>query len=274
MHWNLDIEQELPWASSFTVSYVGERGEHLYGNTNLNPYVNDWFSTARVVPNRGEIVVRDNSGDSEYAGLWTQFDHKFSRSLLFRAAYTYSKMMDDVSEVFTFNNESSYPFSRYPTPRGTTDWGPSSYDHRQRLVLSYVWQPPVWHTDGAMKVAGNIVNHWSVAGITQFQTGSPLNVEDGSPTDLLDVDGDGISNDRPEVGNPKAPLDTYAFDDSWYPGAPTGALCSGPSLWYTPLPCEPVTPARFTGSFLPMERTPPIRSAATRSSRPDISSGI
>lgn len=239
LHWNLDIEQELPGASSLTVSYVGERGEHLYGNTFLNPFVNDWFSAARVVPNRGEIVVRDNSGDSEYAGLWTQFDHKFNRSLLFRAAYTYSKLMDDVSEIFTFNNESSYPFGRYPTPRGTTDWGPSSYDHKERLVLSYVWQPPVWHTEGAMKLAGNVVNHWSIAGVTQFQTGSPVNVEDG-----YDTDGDGVSNDRPEVGNPKAPMDTYAFDDSWYYGVSDGGLCSGPSLWYTYLPCETVTPSQ------------------------------
>ncbi len=244
MHWNLDMEQELPWASSFTVSYVGERGEHLYGQTFLNPFVNDWFSADRVIPSRGEIVVRDNSGDSEYGGLWAQFDHKFSRSLLFRAAYTYSKMMDDVSEIFTFNNQSSYQFSRYPTPRGLTDWGPSSYDHRQRLVLSYVWQPPVWHTDGAMKVAGNVVNHWSVAGITQFESGTPENVEDGSAVNLLDVDGDGVSNDRPEIGNPKAPLDTYAFDDSWYYGVSDGGLCSGPSLWYTYLPCESVTPSQ------------------------------
>lgn len=238
LHWNLDLEQELPGASSVTISYVGERGEHLYGNTNLNPFVNDWIYTSRVIPTRGMIVVRDNSGDSEYSGLWAQFDHKFNRSLLFRAAYTYSKLMDDSSEVFTFNNESSYQFSRYPTPRGTTDWGPSSYDHKQRLVLSYVWQPPVWHTEGAMKVAGNVVNHWAIAGVTQFQSGSPLNVEDG-----YDTDGDGISNDRPVLGNPKAPMDTYAFDDSWYYGVgySDGGLCSGPSLWYTNLPCETVT---------------------------------
>lgn len=237
MHWNLDIEQELPWASNFSISYVGERGEHLYGNTNLNPFVNDWFSGSRVVPSRGSIVMRDNSGDSEYAGLWAQFDHKIAHGLLFRASYTYAKALDDASEIFTFDNESSYQFSKYPTPRGTTDWGPSAYDHRQRLVLAYTWQPPVWHTEGGMQVVGNIVNRWIIAGITQFQGGSPLNVEDG-----YDTDGDGISNDRPVVGNPKAPMASYAFDDSWFTGGPsTGTLCSGPSLWYTSDPCHVVS---------------------------------
>jgi len=239
MHWNLDVEQELPWTTTVQVSYVGERGEHLYGNTNLNPFVNDWFYSSRTVPARGSIVVRDNSDDSEYAGMWAQLDHKINHNFLFRAAYTWAKAMDDGSEVFTTLNQSSYQFSKYPTPRGLTDWGPSAYDHRQRLVLAYTWAPSVWHTEGGMKIVGNVVNNWVIAGVTQFQAGSPMNVEDG-----YDTDGDGISNDRPVLGNPKAPLATYAFDDSWFTGGPSGGtLCSGPSLWYTNLPCEVVSPS-------------------------------
>jgi len=238
MHWNLNVEQELPWATTFQVGYVGERGEHLYANENLNPYVNDYFYASRVIPTRGAIIARDNSGDSNYTGLWSELDHRFNHDILFRASYTLGRAMDDSSEIFTFNNESSYPSSRFPTNRGTTDYGPSAYDHRQRLVLTYIWQPRVWHTEGAMKAVGNLVNHWSIAGITQFQTGTPENVEVGT-----DVDGDGIGNDRPYLGNPKAPMTTYAFDDAWFYGASTGGFCSGPSLWYTNNPCEVVTPA-------------------------------
>jgi hypothetical protein len=258
MQWNLALEQELPWASSLQVSYVGERGEHLFANTELNPYLNDAFGDpTRVNPTRGNVVVRDNSADSEYAALWTQFEHKFNHNFLFRAAYTFGKDLDDGSEIFTFNNQSSYQFSRYPTPRGTTDWGPSGYDHRQRLVLSYVWQPPIWHTEGAMKAVGNLVNRWTIAGVTQFQSGTPENVEDG-----YDTDGDGIGNDRPVLGNPKAPLATYAFDDSWFYGVSDGGLCSGPAGWYSPLPCQPVTasqvhwiiPAYGTHPLVPVGR--------------------
>ncbi|MGA3048889.1 MAG: carboxypeptidase regulatory-like domain-containing protein [Terracidiphilus sp.] len=235
MHWNLNLEQELPWATTVQVGYVGERGEHLYGNTNLNPYVNDNFSAARVIPTRGSIIVRDNSDDSEYSGLWSELDHKFNHQFLFRASYTFGRAFDDGSEIFTTANESSYQFSRYPTPRGTTDWGPSEYDHRQRLVLAYIWTPAVWHTEGAMKIVGNIANHWALAGITQFQSGSVHNVEVG-----YDNDGDGISNDRPMLGNPKAPMATYAFDSSWLGDAP-GTYCSGPSVWNSNDNCHPVT---------------------------------
>jgi len=239
MHWNLNVEQELPWATTFQVGYVGERGTHLYGNTQLNPFINSWFSNDRVSPTRGSIILRDNSGDSEYAGLWSELDHKFNHSFLMRASYTLGHAFDDVSEIFTTNNESSYQFSSYPTPRGTSDWGASSYDHRQRLVVSYIWTPPVWHTEGAMKVVGNIVNRWAIAGISQFQTGTPENVEVSSD---VDVDGNGIYNDRPVLGNKSAPLNTYAFDDSWFTGGDsTGTLCSGPSLWNSYDPCHEVT---------------------------------
>jgi len=239
MQWNLDLEQELPWSSSFHLSYVGEHSEHLFANTQLNPFVNDWFYADRVYANRGSIVVRDNSAESEYDAMWAEFDHQINHNFLFRAAYTWGKLMDDGSEVFTFNNESSYPFNRFPMSRRLTDWAPSAYDHRQRLVLSYVWEPPIWHTEGAAKVLGNIVNRWTIAGVTQFEAGNPMNVEDG-----YDTDGDGISNDRPVIGNPGAPLNTYAFDDSWFYGVSDGGLCSGPSLWWTYLPCEVVTPSQ------------------------------
>jgi outer membrane receptor protein involved in Fe transport len=236
MHWNFSVQQELPWTTSLQVSYVGERSEHLYGNTQVNPFVNNWYSNTRNYPSRGSIVMRDNSGDSEYSGLWVLLDHKINHNFIFRASYTLAKALDDSSEIFTFNNQSSYQFSRYPTPRGTSDWGPSAYDHRQRLVLSYTWMPSVWHTEGAVKALGMIANHWVITGVSEFQSGSPQNVEDG-----YDTDGDGIGNDRPVLGNPKAPLATFAFDDSWYYGASQGTLCSGPSLWYTNLPCEVVT---------------------------------
>lgn len=234
LHWNLNVEQELPWSTTFQVGYVGERGEHLYGNSYVNPFVAYYEKgTLRQYANRGQIIVRDNSDDSQYTGLWSELDHKFNHQFLFRGSYTYGKALDDGSEIFSTYNLSSYQFSRYGTPRKKTDWGPSAYDYRQRFVMSYIWTPAVWHTEGAMKVVGNVVNHWAVAGVTQMQAGTSENVETG-----FDVNGDGVANDRPGIGNAKAPLTTWAIDGSWN-GLP-GQLCSGPSWWYTGA-CNQVT---------------------------------
>ena len=55
------------------------------------------------------------------------------------------------------------------------------------------------------------------------------------------LDGDGIGNDRPNLGNPKAPLNTYAVDNAWFTGVSDGTVCSGPTFWYTSLDCQPVS---------------------------------
>ena len=236
MHWNLTLEQELPARFSLKLNYVGERGNHLYSTTEFNPYLNDQLSGQRRLAGRGRIIVRDNSGDSNYHGLWAELDRKFSKGFLFRAAYTYGKAIDDTSEIFTTNNESTYGSSSFPAAKKDIDTGLSEYDHRQRLVLTYIYQPPVWHTEGSMKIVGNLVNRWAIAGITQFQSGTPENVETG-----FDTNGDGIGNDRPLVGNPKAPLQTYAWDSSWNGDPPGSYYCEGGEFWDTPDPCHEVS---------------------------------
>ncbi|MBB5057184.1 hypothetical protein HDF16_001869 [Granulicella aggregans] len=265
MHWNLTVEQELPGKFSAKINYVGERGNHLYSTTEFNPYINNFDSLARLIPTRGRIVVRDNSGDSNYHGLWAELDRKFSKGFLFRAAYTYGKAIDDTSEIFTTNNQSTYASASYPAAKKDIDTGLSAYDHRQRLVLTYIYQPPVWHTEGGMKIVGNLVNRWSIAGITQFQTGTPENVEVG-----YDVNGDGIGNDRPILGNPKAPLQTYGWDSSWNGDAPGAYACEGGEFWDTSDPCNPVA----VSSVHWIVPGPGTRPAATIGRNSLISKGI
>ncbi len=236
-HWNLSVQQELPAGFILQTSYVGERGQNLFATTEFNPYVNDWFTGDRQINSRGRIILRDNSAESQYHGLWAELDRKVGRQFDFRLSYTFQRSLDDGSEIFTTNNQSTYASGEYPTPRRSTDWGLSAYDHRQRFVLTYVWAPKEWHAQGFNKVAAAVVNDWTFAGVTQLQSGSPMNVEVG-----YDVNGDGISNDRPYVSNPKAPVNTYAFDSSWN-GDPAGSYyCSGPTFWYTYDPCHSVDP--------------------------------
>ena len=51
-HWNLNVQQELPGGFVSQVSYVGERGEHLYGQTEFNPQLNNFVSAARRISSR------------------------------------------------------------------------------------------------------------------------------------------------------------------------------------------------------------------------------
>jgi len=67
-------------------------------------------------------------------------DRKFSHGLLLRAAYTYSKLIDDGSEVFTTTGNST--FSQVITQQGS-DRSLSAYDRRNRFVASYIWELPM-----------------------------------------------------------------------------------------------------------------------------------
>jgi hypothetical protein len=147
-------------------------------------------------------------------------------------------MEDDTSEVLTEGQFSTYASVQYPSARKFTDYGLSAFDHRQRLVFSYVYAIPKWGE--APRGVGEVVNGWQISGVSQFQSGNPANVE---ISNAYDWNGDGISNDRPEVGNPKAPLASFAVpgdDPFWGLGTPSGTYCDGPSALNTYNACIPV----------------------------------
>ncbi len=240
LQWNLNIQRELPDKFTLEIGYVGTRGEYLFANTFANPFLSDG---SRLVPARGSISVRDNSGDSIYHGLQVQVDRRFSRGLLFRSSYTFSKMIDDSSEVFSSGTSrngvpstwNSFPVVQYPAPRGTYDRSVSDFDHRHRLAITYIYEIPKLNAnDSLRRGAGYVLNGWQLSGTTAFQSGTPYNVGTG-----FDSNGDGVNNDRPSLGNRQAPLASYAFTGDWG-GESANVLCDGPTLWSTNQ-CLPVS---------------------------------
>jgi outer membrane receptor protein involved in Fe transport len=202
--WNFDIQRELPGGLIFTAAYVGTRGEHLFVNTELNPGINQFDASGNVIrmnPNFGSVVIRDNGGDSIYHSGQFSVDRKFSHGLLLRAAYTYSKLIDDGSEVFTSTGNST--FSQDILRQGS-DRGLSAYDRRNRFVATYVWELPYVHStaNAAMGVLSYVTRGWSWSGTFTAQTGNPETLSVG-----FDANGDAHSgNDRPSLGNPKVPI--------------------------------------------------------------------
>ncbi|HEY0566206.1 MAG TPA: hypothetical protein VGC88_11515, partial [Terriglobales bacterium] len=165
----------------------------------------------------------------------TQLDRKFSHGLLFRAAYTYSKMIDDASEIFTTGNWSAYPSVQAPVNRGDFDRGLSAFDVRNRVALTWVYDLPHYIAANNIfeKGMGHVANGWSVSGIATFQSGTPINVEDG-----FDNNGDLIGNDRPNLNNARAPLTSWAFDngDGTFSDALTNATVTDLSRYHWVVP--------------------------------------
>jgi outer membrane receptor protein involved in Fe transport len=202
--WNFDIQRELPGGFILTAAYVGTRGEHLFGNQDFN-FI-DPTTGLRLNPNFGEILIRDNEGDSIYHSGQLTVDRKFSHGLLLRGAYTYSHLLDDVSEVFTTTGLSSFS-ENLEQPR--SDFGNSAYDRRHRFVMTYILDVPYVHnTDNwGMKTLSYATRGWQWSGDATFQTGSPETISDG-----FDNIGDGHPNARPNLSNPAAAFTSVGID--------------------------------------------------------------
>jgi Carboxypeptidase regulatory-like domain/TonB-dependent Receptor Plug Domain len=239
LQWNLNIQRELPGNFIFTAAYVGTRGEHLYVNQQFNPGVDG----TRIIPTQGSIIVRTNGADSIYHGGQFSVERRFSRGLSLRAAYTYSKLIDDGSEVFTLAGQltstSSNPFSQ------ASDRGLSEFDRRQRFVMAYVWQTPSAQGDNmGMRALRAVTGHWEWSGILTVQSGIPETIYTGTDTNEDLNSGD----DRPNVVNASLPLGDFLR----YLAAPKGTLGNvgrntyiTPGDWFYDTSVSRVFPLRF-----------------------------
>ncbi len=90
------------------------------------------------------------------------------------------------------------------------DRGLSDFDRPQRLTIAYLWAVPGPRSGWRKYPLGG----WQLAGITTFQSGTPFSVGNGS-----DRNNDAILGDRPDIGNPNAPVNTRAII---FPKCPTG----------------------------------------------------
>ncbi len=195
--WNVNVERAMPLGLVMTLAYVGTRGTHLFANQDFNPQESYSF----INPNFGEIAVRTNAGDSWYNSGQIEVERKFHSNLFLRAAYTYSKLFDDSSEIFITTGLSSYS---QDLMNQRSDWGPSTFDQRHRFTVSYVWQVPYFKRNAFLRA---LTDQWQWSGIATIESGMPNTVSVG-----FDNIGNGHPNARPDLSNPAAPLNSYAFD--------------------------------------------------------------
>jgi Carboxypeptidase regulatory-like domain/TonB-dependent Receptor Plug Domain len=197
--WNLNLQRELPASLKMEVAYVGTRGERLFGNEQWNPRVLETVNVLnpRLVSDRGSVLVRANRGDSNYHGLQTTVTRQVG-SLALRGAYTWSRSIDNGSEVFTTSGGTNR-WMDVNNPR--SDRGPSAFHRTNRAVFSYTYEFPNFKDKGFLTY---VLGGWGTSGVVSFQSGTPETMYLGS----YDQYGDGeVNNDRPSWGNRNAALD-------------------------------------------------------------------
>src|SRR5262249_56630187 len=129
-------------------------------------------------PALGQRSIRDSAANSAYNALQLAVNKRFSHGFQFEASYTYSKFIDQTSEVFATTNTGTSLASVPPSLGGLRlDRAVSDYDRPHRLVIAYIWHIPGPKDSAFLRQA---FSSWELAGITSFQTRPPFPTPHGT----------------------------------------------------------------------------------------------
>ncbi len=199
------IEQQLQRSLVLSLAYVGTRGKNLlrFTTPNLGPGLNiaptqlqiqqlqfpfpvfngRVSSPARPISGVGGIQIFETTANSRFDSLQIQLRGRVTNTFQFQSSYSFSKAVDDVSDVFDLAGASALPQNSV-TFGG--EWAPASFDVRHRLVFDFIYAVPTSKT-AVIKV----FRRFQVAGSGRFYSGQPFTVNS-----VIDVNQDGNLTDR------------------------------------------------------------------------------
>jgi outer membrane receptor protein involved in Fe transport len=158
----------------------------------------------------GSITTRNNSGFSFYNGAQFQYSGRFmSDSLTVGASYTWSKTIDNASEIFSVQGTSAN--AQNPFCLTTCERALSSLDHRHAASMSFIYDLPFYKEQKGF--VGHLLGGWQLNGIYVLTSGFHYTPQSGYSgftgglgTAYLTV------GDRPWIGNPNAPKDSVGIN--------------------------------------------------------------
>jgi len=201
MSFDLTVEQQLPYRTTLTLAYVGNRGTRLpvFVDTNVDPnsvQTNTYYFfptanpnvapqpitvpyyTARLSNNTGAVLTGFSDVNSNYHSFVVTVRKPVSHGLEVLANYTWARAMDggQVSGVNgTFNGTDTPidPFARGRRSGRSAEYSRSDLDERGRFVGSVVASPTI-DSLTSNKFVRYAVNGFIVSGTLIAQTGQPL----------------------------------------------------------------------------------------------------
>jgi hypothetical protein len=242
-NWNLSVEQKVVGDTTMSVAYVGSKGVHLLGETDINqPTVAARLGNAAANVNSlrpfagySAIRARIPKFDSSYHSLQVTVNRRFTRGLSGGIAYTWSKLLTDASVDRDIMFPNSYDLR--------ANRGLSNINTPQIFVANYVYELPFYKSQRGL--SGRILGGWEFSGITSVQSGQSLAVV--QYVDPFNAAGSGglgmnatfntqIWADR--IGDPKGPhaapgtfFNTGAFADAvGHFGTVRPGVITGPGL--------------------------------------------
>ncbi|MBZ5504789.1 MAG: TonB-dependent receptor [Acidobacteriia bacterium] len=265
--WTFGLERELSKNSVIEARYVGNHATNLFQTVNANPLIGPLqadfpnlvpagltpcaasnlvgpgaaVAVGRVSCDEGILRQRTNTGYSNYHALQTEFRaNNLFKQLTIRTAYTFSKTLDNVSEIFsTFGGGNTTFTSQNPANlKGPGEYSRSGLDYPHQLSLIVTEQLPFMKEQhGAI---GHILGGWALSAnyiIASGQNYTPAQLFAASALnpDYYDAGffgnfNSGVEAIRPFIGNLNAPataVGIYAGDAcNLFNASATGGACA------------------------------------------------
>ncbi len=209
--WSFGVQHRLPSDLIAEINYVGTHSKNLYVLNDFNqPLITNNVSTGvKPFANFGYIEYANTIGRGNYNGVEATLSRAFRSGMSFRAAYTYSRSLDNTPQELEGNSGAP------PNGRDYNFWyGNSDFDIPHRLALSYVYELPFGHGKSFLNdgVLSYIFGGFRTSGIYTFYSGHPFTVNEGGTLNSA-LDPFGQATAVPNViGTPQV----VGNPDCWY----------------------------------------------------------
>jgi hypothetical protein len=182
-NWQLSVQRELTSNMLVDVAYVGNHAVKLILLADLNQArpnnvgENLPLDARRPIPGFRSISAVLPAAFSNYHALQVKFERRFSKGLYILNSFTWSKAIDNVSQVL------EEPGGNTGTPQNlydlAADRGLSPYDQPFNNTTSFVWEVPFGRGRaflGDMPYALDaFIGGWTVTGINTMVSGQTVN---------------------------------------------------------------------------------------------------
>jgi hypothetical protein len=258
--WSFGFEREVAKNAAVEVRYVGNMGRNLYQTVDGNPYaglalpgkngllqdfpnlipnasgITPCAATQQVGPGAGSdlgrvncglgtVRARTNGSSSDYHGVQSEFRaNNLFKQLTIRAGYTFSKNLDNVSEIFATGTAGNTLFaSQNPFQTGDTERSISGLNIPNIFTVAFTENIPFFKEQHGW--IGHILGGWNFSGAYIWASGQPFTPRQGGVFGAVNSKVAAAGNyfdtnfatafvgdpARPFYGNRNAPLDSVGM---------------------------------------------------------------
>jgi len=204
--WSLGFERELSKAAVFEARYVGNHAVNLFQTVDGNPFagtptshgllqdfpnlvpnassISPCLTTAQVGPGAGTDVgrvscglgvvrSRNNGGFSDYHAVQTEFRfNNLFKQLFGRAGYTFSKNLDNVSEIFATGTAGNTLFAaQNPFQTGDAERSISGLNITHAAYIQATENVPFFKEQHGL--VGHVLGGWQLSAAYVYGSGQP-----------------------------------------------------------------------------------------------------